>query len=213
MRRLAAATCVLVALAGVGCGGSSGPAARTGTTTDTAGLPSESALRSALLSEKDLPERWSEIDLESPAGGLCGSLPLAATPVQRVRASFGVTGTAPAILQQGVTAYRPGEATAAMGRLAKAATCDRYEVRAQDPRTGKEGTFAVTVAPLRLPAVGEERLGITLTVVGRGDVTLYGAIRDGDAISVLALTSDAPQRRFFSDLVGTAGRRLSDLGG
>lgn len=206
---LAIAASVLLA----GCGGNSTPAAKTPTTTAVAGLPSEAKLKTALLTEKDLPAGWTEIDAGSAATDLCGAPPLASPKVQKVRAAFAsAVDSGGEVLQHGVTAYPLGEAARVIAKLAERVKgCTSYRVEVTDPRTARPATFTVAVAPITVPDIGDEHVAISLTIVERGDVTLYAAMRRGDQIGVLALTGRAPTSKAFSDLLGTADRRLAQL--
>lgn len=215
---LAAATLILA-----GCAGSdSAPKTTKTATAATAapgaakpGQPAPAKLRTALLTEADLGAGWAEVSLPLQGAKLCGIVPLKADGTTKVRAEFArVNGGA--VVQHGLTAYPDGGATTVLGALRAATTgCTTYRVSAPASGDAAARDYEVAVAPVKLPAVGDERVGLRLALVDgtRKQATLYGVARRDDLIAAVTVTGAQPDPALFARLLTLADRRLLVLAG
>lgn len=192
------------------CGGGGGNVTSTAKPTSTAVTPE--SLAPALLAAKDFPPTWTEIAITSEGGTLCGVQPLKAKGTVRARVAFAATDATRQVVQHGVTVYPKGAAAAIVAKFrATLRGCTQTVIGGVDRTGGGAATQRLRVAPLRLPAVGDERLGLRLTPRDRSSAILYGVIRRGDRVFAIALSGQRVDAKLFSDLVGTADRRLVAL--
>ncbi len=195
-----------------GCGGSSTPTrAKTTAHPSRNALPTPEQLRPTVLTADDLGAGWTEIELENPAGQICGIQPLAAAGTTKSRASFGRSDDQAAVFRAGVTAYPKGTATGAVSTLrAATAACSSYRLASTDAK-GAATETRVDVRTLDVGELGEERLGLRLSVPSLKQVILYAVVRRGDVVTALAQSAEKPDVAAFTAIVAKADTRLAKL--
>jgi hypothetical protein len=178
-------------------------------------LPSAVALSKALLTSDDLGKGWTDTETEVPNAKLCGVEPLKVQGTTKARIEF-TRVSDQALIQHGVTAYPEGSAVTAVAELRRATKgCSSYPVDVKNSATGKTEQFTVAVAPLKLAAANDDRLGLRLEVnaAGQRQRTLYGVVRRGDRVAAITLTSADPDEALFARLLVLVGERLSKVAG